>query len=324
MTRAVGKCEFHRARHQVDVVAGILALGGQVETLQHVEHLHQQHAARAGRGHGGDLVAAVGAPDRLAPLDFITGQVQFGDCALGRLLDLLRNRPDGQGLPAFLLNYPQRAGEVRLLQQPAQRRRGAVDRLDTTRFGKILESRGRVPHHVLVPDAHRHPVFRERDRGLDQPGPRQRAEPLVQCPHALHEPGHAHRVFALADAVGVLAVKRRAGGGGGRFARVQGHGFAAGRVVDHGKHAAAQPGTEGVCNCRCEGAGDGRVDRVAAAFQNGPPHGRGGAHRRDDHAIAAPGRLESSGESGCLAQQEAAGHKPGDNSGNLHFRHFRN
>ena len=243
-----------------------MALGRQIEALQYIEHLRQQHSTRTGWRHGGKLIATVISADWLAPLGFVAREIQFRDNALGRLLDVFRQLPDRQRLATLLLNQPQGRGQVLLLQQPAQRRRCAVHCLYAAGFREALERLRDVADDVAMPDAHRHAIFSQVDRRLDQFRPGQRAETLVQCPHALHEAGHCHRVLAPADVFGMLAVKLGAGGGRRRLPRIERNGRAAGRVVHHCEQPAAQPGTERMGHRGRKGGGDRRVDRVAATL----------------------------------------------------------
>ncbi len=65
--------------HQMDRRRRSIARRLDVERLQHVQHLHEQHAARRRRRHRIDLVAPVRTLDRIAPHRSVVGEIGRAD-----------------------------------------------------------------------------------------------------------------------------------------------------------------------------------------------------------------------------------------------------
>ena len=78
MFRTIGIRAAHRLGEYMQIGSGIVAHSAEVIALENVQHLNQRHAARAGRRHADDFVAAVSAAhrftlDRLIPLKIFFG-----------------------------------------------------------------------------------------------------------------------------------------------------------------------------------------------------------------------------------------------------------
>ena len=89
---AVGVGPAHDLSQEVDVVGRAVLEARDLDLAEHVEHLDQDHAARAGGREGGDALAAVAADDGLANLGPVVPQVAPGQVATrlaGRVHEVL-------------------------------------------------------------------------------------------------------------------------------------------------------------------------------------------------------------------------------------------
>ena len=75
MLRPIGIGAPLRFNHQMHGIGRAKAHAFDVVVLQHVQHLHQQYPPRGRRWHGDDVVAAIGAMNRVAKLRPITLEV---------------------------------------------------------------------------------------------------------------------------------------------------------------------------------------------------------------------------------------------------------
>ncbi|MNV44919.1 hypothetical protein D3C71_1366970 [compost metagenome] len=109
-------------------------VAGHRKRFQLAQHLQHGDGAAAGRRHAAQLVAAIGATDRVARLGAVIGQVRQAQVA-GRGMPVHRGH-DVAGDVALIERI--RAGEFRILQHMAHRPRRAVRRIEICRGSSLL------------------------------------------------------------------------------------------------------------------------------------------------------------------------------------------
>ena len=260
--------------------------------FQDVEDLADDHAARARRRRGDDVVAAVVAFDRCQLARLVLVEVRLRDQAfagLARCHDGAADPALVEAVGAPLADLAQRLGEVILHQLLAHLVRLAVVEEDGGRRGVLLEILGRGEQHVDVALVEREAVLGQLDRRRDQFRALHGAVLLPGVFHARNGAGHADGEVPLGgqalDDVAVL-VEVHVGGGalGRRLAEIEeglaavgkldGHEAAAaeiaGRRIDHGERIADRHR---------------RVDRVAAALEHIHAHHRGQVLGGNHHPV---------------------------------------
>ena len=302
VTGAIREAAAHRLRHAVHVERRAVARRREVVALEHVEHLDEGDAAGARGRHRDDLVAAVGAPDRLADPRLVGGQIGLRDQSAVRLhlaCDERRRGPPVEAVRPLLRDALQRLGQIGLAQALARLEGPAAVREHRERRRVAGHPRQNAGQGGRARVRQREPVAGQRDSRLHQAPPRQ---PAVVRPGAM-EPRdrarHADRNMAVVVARRVVGAPdqehlRRRGGGGG-LAEVVGGRRPVRRAVDE-KPAAADVAGGRQGHREREGRRDRRVDRGAAGPQHREPDLRRHAVRGDHHAVASARRLRACSE----------------------------
>ena len=312
VVRAVRVGAAHRFGQQVQVERRVVADPGEIESFQDVQHLNQHDAARAGRRHADDLVAAIAAAYRLALDRLVPRQVLERDDAavVGHEIG---DQPCGLAPVEAVLAVPldafQRPREIRLLPGVTGLVEGAVRFQEDLRRARVALPVAIQPlERIVQVPADRHAVPREVDRGLQQVLPGQGAQAPVRELQAGDGPRHADGenavvVRVVAD-VAVLVEVHRAGGRQRRFlTEVEGRRLAVRPVVDE-KAAAADVAGRRPGHRHGEGRSHRGVDRIAAFPQDVHADLRGDAGRRRDDAVGAARRMETRGGVTGLADKE--------------------
>ena len=283
---------LHHPMHQGRAAKPKLA---DVHRGEHVEQLHQQHAAGRWRRHRDDLMATVDAARRLAPDGTVRRQVRMADEAAAALHlghQQVCRRAVVEAALAMLLDALQRGGQVRLREALAGggRRPGG---------GGELRRRGRMPGeaiplcrqlagHVL---GQGEPIAGQCDRRFDHCRQRQFAVALLHVEQAGHGAGDAHRQVRMGgepvdDLAGRVQVHVPPRLGGCAFPVVIGDHLAAGQP-DHHEATAADIAGGRIGDRQREAGGHRGVDGVAAPGQDVRAHFRG--ERRAGHHHASGG-----------------------------------
>ncbi len=271
---------------------------------------HGDAAARRWR-HRDDVVPVVREADRLALDGLVAGEIGLGPEAAHR-----RHAPcQGAGEPAAVEGVraaggdgPERAGELGLPPGVAPGVGRAVGLAEGPQRGRHRPTQGRVRRGHLggvVGHVERHrghlggverveddAVARQRNCRLDQLAPGQLAVLAVRVLQAAHDAGDAGGTGPdaavarrLAGGVEVHVARR---GAWRRLAVVDG-GARAVRQPDHHEPAAADVAGGRMRDAQGEGDGDGGIDRVAAALQDGDAHVAGVGLRAGDGAVLSRG-----------------------------------
>ncbi len=191
---AVGVRQLHRLGHDVHGVRAAVAHLLQGEVLEDVQHLDDVHPARAGRGHGRDVVAPEGAAHRLALDDAVVGQVLHRDQAVvPRHVggDAARDLAPVEGVGAALGDLLQRPGQIRLPVEVTHLVVGAVGLVELgPRRGVRAEPRlaSSEVHGQVFPDDHA--VARQVDGRLGHLPPAHGAVVAQQVIEAGHRRGN--------------------------------------------------------------------------------------------------------------------------------------
>src|SRR6185436_12114103 len=150
----------------------------------HLEHLDERDASGGRRRHGDDLVAPIGAAQRLADGGLVRAQVFGGDDAAVRL-HRADDQPRGVALvevARILFDPCQHAGELRLHEDLAGFVEASVALVDAPAVRELLHPldgalRAQALREVIV---HFESAGGELARGLDEVGPFQPSEALVR------------------------------------------------------------------------------------------------------------------------------------------------
>ncbi len=235
-------------------------------------------AARRGRRHRDDLVAAVAAAHRPADRGPVGGQIRLRHRAAGlahRAGDPPGDRAGVERIRAALGDGAQGAGEVRLHEGVAPRQGGVAAEEDRPGRGPAPEQAGRARQGIGEPSGDRDAGAGEGFGRRDQVGQRQLARSVEAV--GLRQPPHrAGDADGLAGAPRGVPVRLAAGrqehaGGRGRrrgLAIIDRHGLVpVGQMHEH-EAAAAEVARLRQSHGQREADGDRGVDRVAAAFQD--------------------------------------------------------
>ena len=294
-----------------------------VVRLQHVEQLHQQHAAGRWRRHGNDLEAPVGAAHGVAPLGPVSLQVLVANEAVAALHlgdEQIRRSAGVEAVAALVAHALQRRRQVRLPEHVAGGVGAAVGLGELGLAGGVafepLPVPGELARQVL---GERETVLRQPDRRRERLLPRQRAVPRQHREQAVHRARHADRQVrgrgAPGHHVAVRVQVHVAAGPSGRDFAVIVHGDAPVGQAQHHEAAAAEVAGGGMRHRQGEAHGNRRVHGVAAAFQDVQADLGGQRRARRHHAAFAhhgfgDGRWFHGGAGGGDEQRRRANAEP--------------
>ena len=296
--------------------------------LEHRQHLEERDATGAGRGHGDDVVAAVGAEQRCAFGDVVGLQVGEGDEA-AVFLHGLGDEAGGRALVEFaravFLEAGKRGGEVGLYPEIARFPESASVEENLFRFVEWGEEFGVGAVEGGGDGRDAVAIGGEATSWFANIGPRQFAGAVFLQGEREAGDGAGDAAGTPTDGGGRGAGQDIAvgpdihiarGGGGCTLAVVEGDGAAVGEADEH-ETAAADIASEGMHDGECEAGGDGGVDGVAAALEHFEAGERGEFVHGGDHAVlgldwsalGAKGRREGErqGEQACDEKAQARG-----------------
>ena len=267
-----------------------------IEVFQNIEDLHDVNAPGRRRRHGEDLVAAIGAANRLALHRLIFRQIRFGDqpaVLLHLIRNLIGNRPLIEGIRTVFGNQFETFCEVLLHQLIALLQRLAVfpeDSLAVLMIGNNFAAVGfEVVRQRVVDDE---AVARQPDGRLHHFIQRQRAvffQRQREPRNGARRAGGKVRGQGFFTVRVALIVEEHIAGGLVRrhLTEVDGCGFTVFRAQHH-KPAAAQVPRLWMRHRQRISHRDRRIHRVTALFKNIDAHLRCQRVNRGHHAVRRP------------------------------------
>ena len=275
---AVGVRQFERLGEEVQLLCGVRLHAWKVEILKDVEDLDHDGATRGRRRGREDLIAAVGAFDRLGDLDLIICEVLHGHQAVILVVrgnDRLGQRAFVETVCALLRNQLKGAGVVRVLED-------LTDAVGQPVFAEEGCAKLRIFHHLVKRIHHvvcegrgnRNALARQINGRLEHLLTGHGAVVLEDVEHTGNLSRNTDRLAALhhlvADNLTVIPHHPHIRGGccRGALTEINKLGFAGLREVEGHKPAATDAGRVRLNQAECKRCCNRRVDRVAALFDD--------------------------------------------------------
>ncbi len=251
-----------------------------VKGFQQAEDHADRKPAGTGRPHAADPVGAIVDADRRPFLRLVGREVRLAQQAwivrrpAHRRHDVGGDRAAVEGVRAAGRDGAQRRRVIRVLQDMADRQRGAVGIVEVSRRRRVALQARVAGDHLVQAGRYRETVRRQPGRRLEQPRPGQRPVPAVRQLEHAQQPGHADRPAAdhrVPEAERLARIVREQVGPRRRRRRfapvITDQPAVAGIVMKH-EGAAAESRTLRLHQPQNRLHGDRRVDRRAAGLED--------------------------------------------------------